>query len=208
MRMQFRKLAPVFGALVVSLALAPVAGAQCGLHLPQIHPSSGPGQAATPHLLRAGLLPIGDDDDHDPAAVVGFWHVKFIVGSGSSAQEIDAGYQQWHADGTEIHNSGAHPPVTQSFCLGVWKQVGYRQYKLNHFAEAWDPTPVPPNAPYGTLIGPARIQELVTVSADGNQMSGTFVIDQYTENLNVVAHLTGNITGTRITVDTPASSIF
>ncbi len=55
-----------------------------------------------PHLLRAGLVTIGDDDDDGGVPVVGFWHVKFVVGSGSSAQEIDAGYQQWHSDGTEI----------------------------------------------------------------------------------------------------------
>ncbi|HEX3985636.1 MAG TPA: hypothetical protein VHX13_03415 [Acidobacteriaceae bacterium] len=207
MRTQIRKFAPVFGALVVSLALAPVAGAQCGgLHLPLVHPSSGSGLAASPQLLRAGLVTIGDDDDHD-AAIVGFWHVKFVVGSGSSVQEIDAGYSQWHADGTEIMNSGGRPPVTTSFCLGVWKQVGYRQYKLNHFAASWDPTPAT-NAPDGTLMGPAQIQEDVTVAPDGNHFSGTFTIDQYLENGNLAAHVAGNITGTRITVSTPHSSIF
>ena len=141
MREQFRKFAPVFGALVVSLALAPVAGAQCGgLVIPHVHPSAGAGQAAMPQLLRAGLLTVGDEDNQE-AAIVGFWHVKFVVGSGSSAQTIDAGYSQWHADGTEIMNSGGRAPITSNFCLGVWKQVGYRQYKLNHLAAAWDPTP-------------------------------------------------------------------
>ncbi|MGA7524696.1 MAG: hypothetical protein WBW84_19765 [Acidobacteriaceae bacterium] len=208
MRTQLRHFAPAFGALVVSLALAPVAGAQCGgLHLPQVHPSSGAGLAATPHLLRAGLVAIGDDDDDQGAAIAGFWHVKFVVGSGSSAQTIDAGYSQWHADGTEIMNSGGRAPVTSSFCLGVWKQVGYRQYKLNHFAAAWDPTPAT-NAPYGTLMGPVQIQEDVTLAPDGNHFTGTFTIDQYLENGNNVAHVAGNIAGTRITVNTPESSIF
>ncbi|HZZ38731.1 MAG TPA: hypothetical protein VFE06_06355 [Acidobacteriaceae bacterium] len=206
MKMQFRKFAPGFGALVVSLALAPGSWAQCGgLHLPQVHPSSGSGLAATQQLLRAGLVDIDDDDRSAP--IVGFWHVKFVVGSGSSAQTIDAGYSQWHSDGTEIMNSGGRPPVTTSFCLGVWKQVGYRQYKLNHFAASWDPTPAT-NAPYGTLMGPAQIQEDVTVGPDGNHFSGTFTIDQYLENGNLQAHVAGNITGTRITVSTPHSSIF
>jgi hypothetical protein len=207
MREQFRRIAPVFGALVVSLALAPGSWAQCGgLHLPQIHPSSGAGQAAGPRLLRAGLVTIGDDDDQE-AAIVGFWHVKFVVGSGSSAQTIDAGYSQWHADGTEIMNSGGRAPITSNFCLGVWKRVGYRQYKLNHLATAWDPTPST-NAPNGTLMGPAQIQEFVTLGPAGNRFSGTFTIDQYLENGNLVAHVAGTITGTRITVNTPESSIF
>lgn len=208
MRTQFRKFAPAFGALVVSLALAPGSWAQCGgLAVPHIHPSSGAGQAAMPQLLRAGLVTIGDDDDDRAAAIVGFWHVKFVVGSGSSAQTIDAGYAQWHADGTEIMNSGGRAPVTTSFCLGVWKQVGYRQYKLNHFAASWDPTPAT-NAPNGTLVGPAQIQEDVTLAPDGNHFSGTFTIDQYLENGNLMAHVAGNISGTRITVSTPHSSIF
>ncbi|MGA8531874.1 MAG: hypothetical protein WB622_19285 [Acidobacteriaceae bacterium] len=207
MRMQFRKFAPGFGALVVTLALAPGSWAQCGgLTVPQVHPSAGMGLTATPHLLRAGVETVGEDDDHG-SGIVGFWHVKFVVGSGSSAQTIDAGYSQWHSDGTEIMNSGGRAPVTTSFCLGVWKQVGYRQYKLNHFAASWDPTPAT-NAPNGTLMGPAQIQEDVTLAPDGNHFSGTFTIDQYLENGNLVAHVAGNITGTRITVGTPESSIF
>lgn len=207
MRMQFRKFASALGAVFVSLALAPLAGAQCGgLVVPHIHPSSAGAIAAGPHLLRAGLTTVGDDDD-DGAAIVGFWHVKFVVGSGSSAQTIDAGYSQWHADGTEIMNSGGRAPVTSNFCLGVWKQVGYRQYRLNHLAAAWDPTPGT-NAPNGTLMGPAQIQEFVTLAPNGNTFTGTFSIDQYLENGNLMAHVAGTITGTRITVSTPESSIF
>jgi len=206
MREQFRKFAPAFGALVVSLALAPVAGAQCGgLAVPHVHPSSGAALSVAPHLLRAGLVNVGDDDNG--ASIVGFWHVKFVVGSGASAQTIDAGYSQWHADGTEIMNSGGRAPVTSNFCLGVWKKVGYQEYRLNHLAAAWDPTPAT-NAPNGTLMGPAQIQEDVSLSPDGNHFSGTFTIDQYLENGNLVAHVAGNITGTRITVNTPHSSIF
>jgi hypothetical protein len=203
----FRRFVPALGALVVSLALAPIAGAQCGgLVVPHVHPSSEAGQAAMPHLLRAGLLNIDDDDDRE-APIVGFWHVKFIVGSGSNAETIDAGYSQWHADGTEIMNSGARAPITSNFCLGVWKRTGYREYRLNHLATAWDPTPAT-NAPNGTLMGPAQIQEYVTLAPDGNHFTGNFSIDQYLENGNLVAHVSGMITGTRINVNTPAGSVF
>jgi len=135
---------------------------------------------------------------------VGFWHVKF-VSKGSAGipdgAEVDAGYSQWHSDGTEIMNSAGRSPITSNFCLGVWTKVGERKYKLNHFATAWDPTG-------STLIGPANIQEEVTLSADGCKFSGTFTIDQYTEAGNRLAHVVGDITGTRITVDTPSQSIF
>jgi hypothetical protein len=83
----------------------------------------------------------------------------------------------------------------------VWKQVKLNVFKLNHFAAAYDNTGL-------NLIGPAQIQEQVTLDREGNSFSGPFTIDQYTEAGNRVAHFQGTITGTRMTVDTPATSIF
>jgi hypothetical protein len=99
-------------------------------------------------------------------------------------------------------NSG-HSPVIGNFCMGVWKQTGARRYKLNHFAIGWDSTGM-------TLIGPAHIQEDVTVDSDGDHFTGSFSIDQYTEAGNLVTggHVQGVVTRTRITVNTPPQSIF
>lgn len=194
----FKTLAATFGALVVAFLLVPSSTAQCGgLRQPLPSHASWNLQLGQPRLLPAAF-------DSDEASIVGFWHFKF-VSRGSSGipdgTEVDAGYAQWHSDGTEITNSGGHAPITSSFCTGVWKQTGLRSYKLNHFAIAWDSTGM-------NLIGPANIQENVTVSPDGNSFTGTFTVDQYTEAGNRVAHVQGTVTATRITVNTLPSSIF
>jgi hypothetical protein len=47
-----------------------------------------------------------------------------------------------------------------------------------------------------------NIIETVTLSSGGTLYSGTFTINQYDANGNQVDHLTGQITATRVTVDT------
>jgi hypothetical protein len=76
----------------------------------------------------------------------------------------------------------------------VWKKINNR-YKLNHAAISWDST--------GTVqVGAANIVENVGLAPNGNSFSGTFTITQYDMNGNVLATVSGNITGTRIDVDT------
>jgi hypothetical protein len=211
----------IFGALALALSIVPSSQAQCGglrqlspTHA-SLHPQLGPAK-----LLRTALVTGGDRDrdyNEDDVSIVGLWHVKFIsdgINSGLPPGALpkgalaDAGYSEWHSDGTEILNSGGRAPVTSSFCLGVWEKQGPREYKLNHFAIAWDPTPVLPDSPNGTILGPANIKELVTLAPDGQSYTGTFSIDQYDEAGNHLVHIEGKITGTRITVNTPPSSIF
>jgi hypothetical protein len=199
MKPNHRSLAAAFAVLGLAALVAPNASAECGAlsRMPGLRSPSLRG------YLRPAAFSDGDErgrrDDRNP--IVGLWHVKFVV-PGVSAP-VDAGYAQWHSDGTEIMNSGSRPPSTSSFCLGVWEQTGERQYKLNHFGISWSGD-TSANAP----IGPANIREEVTLDRSGETFTGSFTIDQYDEDLNVLAHVAGAITGTRITVDTPPSSIF
>ena len=176
----------------------PQAHAVCGVPAPVLRPSRFELLPASP-LLRTAAW-----EDEEAGSIVGFWHVKFVSkGSGKVAPdgaEIDAGYSQWHSDHTEIMNSGGRSPLVGDFCLGVWKQVGERTFKLNHFAAGWDATA-------SNLVGPANIRETLTVDRDGQCFTGTFTIDQYTEAGNLVVHLQGIITGTRMNVTTPPTSV-
>ena len=148
---------------------------------------------------RTGYLPASfalRADDSDDASIVGLWQVTFTSKDTPGIPDgtvIDAGYATWHADGTEIMNSG-RPPITGNFCMGVWKQVGRSTFKLNHRALSWDTSGV-------NFVGPATIKEQVTVDRTGNRYKGTFTIDQFDTSGNVLAHVAGEVTGHRITVN-------
>ena len=147
--------------------------------------------------LTARWINVDWDSSSHSAAIVGLWRVSFLAKGNQGIPDgapIDEGYVTWHGDGTELMNSG-RPPMTGSFCMGVWKQVGPATYKLNHVALSWDPT--------GTVfVGPASIRETVTVDRSGNHYSGTFTLIQYSlDETTELAHITGIIRATRVTVN-------
>jgi hypothetical protein len=218
MKSRYARFLPAFGTMLLTLCFAPIASAQCGgAPQPLGHHTSWNPQFRHPGLQLAAFTKANDHFEDD-VSVVGFWHVKFFsdgitigVPTGLPVgAEVDAGYSQWHSDGTEIMNSGHFAPNQSNFCLGVWERVGPREYKLNHFATFWDPTQgtVGPAGPTGELVGPAQIRETITLAPNGETFAGTFTIDVYQENLTLREHLQGKITATRITVSTPPSSIF
>jgi hypothetical protein len=218
MKSRYARFLPAFGAMLLTLCFAPNASAQCGgSPQPLGHHTSWHPQFRHPGLQLASFTKANDHFEDD-VSVVGFWHVKFfsdgvtfgVPGGLPVGAEVDAGYSQWHSDGTEIMNSGHFAPNQSNFCLGVWERTGPREYKLNHFATFWDPTQgeVGPAGPTGELVGPAEVRETITLAPNGETFAGTFTIDQYDENLTLKEHLQGKITATRITVSTPPSSIF
>jgi hypothetical protein len=66
---------------------------------------------------------------------------------------------------------------------------------MNHFGISYNNTGE-------TLVGPARIQQWLTLNEKGTGTQGRFTIDQYDEAGNVLAHIQGKIIGTRVTMDT------
>ncbi|MGA9585808.1 MAG: hypothetical protein WBQ95_10805 [Terracidiphilus sp.] len=109
--------------------------------------------------------------------------------------EVDASYVQWHSDGTEMQVSGMRLPLTGDTCLGVWIKTGARTYQLNHFGVSFDPTGQ-------ILVGPARLQAWLTLDAKGNSSLGRFTLEQWDEAGNLLAHVQGKVTGTRVTMET------
>ena len=141
----------------------------------------------------ASLLLISDHDSEDQS-IVGFWRSKFIIGGAVA----DAGFSQWHSDGTEILNS-SRPPATSSFCLGVWERVGRSRYKLNHFAISWGSD--------GKFIGNTNIREDVALSEDGDTYAGTLTIDQFDPSGKLVRRVEGEVTAVRITIHTTLGDV-
>ncbi|HWU76800.1 MAG TPA: hypothetical protein VN043_09860 [Rhodanobacter sp.] len=130
--------------------------------------------------------------------ITGLWKFTFTskgnVGIPDGAQ-LDAGFVTWHADGTEIMNSGRAPP-TSNFCMGVFRHTSVYGYQLNHYALAWDAT--------GTVfVGPANIREQLQLDRGGNTYSGSFSLTQFAaDGSTVLTHLVGVVAGSRLTPDT------
>lgn len=185
------------GAVLFGMSFVTSASAECGYYRGS--------QAAPVSWHQQGAWQGRDQDsESDKDSIVGFWQFKFVSKDSSGIPDgtvVDAGYAQWHSDGTEITNSGGRSPLTGNFCLGVWKKTARSTYKLNHFALSWDPTG-------SSLIGPANIREDVTVSHDGKTFTGTFTIDQFDQSGNLLAHVGGVVSATRITVDSPVEKLF
>jgi hypothetical protein len=186
------------GALLTLLVSHAAAG--CG-DAPQITAPFRMADAATLRLLTPSLATAKAQGSNSSASLVGMWKVQFIsqgnTGHNPSIPDgavIDFGYNQIHSDGTEILNSGAHAPATENFCMGVWGQTGFLSFELNHFALSY-------NALSGQLTNYVQIREQLTLSPSSDSFTGTFTIDIYDTSENHVDHLAGNITATRVTVD-------
>jgi hypothetical protein len=140
------------------------------------------------------------------ASIVGMWNFQ-LVSEGNTGHNpsipdgalIDFGYHQVHSDGTEIINSGGHAPATENFCLGVWGQTGFLTYEVNHF-------PLSYNATTGALANLINLREQITLSPSGDSLTGTFTLNVYDTKGNQVDHLVGNVTATRVTVDTTVTA--
>ncbi len=206
MKEMIRTMSVVCGVVLVATFFALNTKAQCGASDGQVTTA-----AATNLLERWAPLRNASQTRAQPAvsqqrkteevSIVGFWRVKFVSEGTTGIPDgtiIDMGFSQWHSDGTEILNS-SRPPATSNFCLGVWEKTGNHTYKLNHFALSSDLN--------GNLIGPANIREDVTLDASGNSYTGKFTIDQFDLNGNTLAHVAGNISATRITIDTTIGDI-
>lgn len=181
-----------FGVLTVAAALTPNASAGCGdvaWNAGVVNAQSLSAASTTSAPRGVTMFALGVDDPQPAgASIVGMWSFTFVA----NGTVLDAGFSQWHSDGTEITNS-SRPPATGNFCMGVWKRIGPSTYTLNHKALNFDNN--------GNLIGPATIREEVTVSRDGNSYSGTFTIDLYDNAGHTLAHVAGDVTGERITAD-------
>ncbi|MGC2479660.1 MAG: hypothetical protein WA423_07570 [Candidatus Sulfotelmatobacter sp.] len=192
------KIVPVLSTLVLATIVVPYAHAGCGLYSPVAHAASLHFQIASPRLLLAALTTDDDDAATKEPSIVGLWKQHLISEGNEGIEdgtEVDASYVQWHSDGTEMQVSGMRLPLTGDTCLGVWIKTGARTYQLNHFGVSFDPTGQ-------ILVGPARLQAWLTLDAKGNSSLGRFTLDQWDEAGNLLAHVQGKVTGTRVTMET------
>ncbi len=199
------RIMPALSALALATMFAPYAHAGCGLYRPVPHAASWQPQITSPRLVLAALTIDEDAAVPQGPSIVGTWKEKWIAEAGSSSEfpvgsEFDASYSQWHSDGTEINVSGLRTPPSGEVCLGEWIKTGARTYQLNHFGVSYDSTGT-------TLVGPARLQQWLTLDPNGDSTTGKFTVVQWDESGNVLAHVQGNVTGTRVTMQTGFQSV-
>ncbi len=214
------KCALVFGLGTLALMTAAPAAAGCSIYNPAAPPAQrvAPGQEGARFVetvYRPGsgqFIPVEHETREPNSGIVGMWNVTF-VSDGVSPNPVPAGVitdfgtVQWHDDGTEFMISGGRPPSTGDVCMGVWEQVGPFTYKLKHIALAWVSSDTPqsmggPGPSPAQFLGPAIIQEVVTLNRSRNTYRGGFTLDQYNaDETTVLVHVSGTVTGTRVTVD-------
>ena len=206
MKSIYRATASACGAAVLAVLIVPAASA-CGVSSPTVGAAAIQALKADAYSPMEGASAEMAFRDQQaaalgrPASIVGMWKItELSMGNTghnppiADGTQIDFGYAQWHPDGTEFYNSGGFAPATQNYCLGVWVPAGINRYQVNHFALTYDMT--------GVYTGIINILETITVSIGGTKYSGTFTINAYDTNGNQVNHLTGQVTGERVTIDT------
>ena len=207
MQTQFKKLILALGVVLIASMITARANAACGdIKVgATFHRQSWQGSGA----FQGGSLLMVSDRNED-SSIVGMWHVTLSAQGNAEGPPdgtpLDNALVVWHSDKTEIMNS-ARPPQDGNFCMGVWEKTGRNRYRLNHFAWLANDTANAPSG-VGNPTGPVQIVEDVILSPDGNHYAGTFVLDAYDASNVRVAHILGVIAATRITVNTPESSLF
>jgi len=186
MKARYGRLISGLSALVLAVLCAPASWAGCVDYHPGAKPSGMEGRPGSlslepaAYLMRAGGGP----------SIVGFWH--FVQKSGINV--FDAGYEHWHADGTELYVSGLRPPDTGDVCMGVWQQVGLRHYRLNHRAIGYEPSGTTP-------AYVAAILEDVYLSPTGNSFAGTYRVIAYDTTGHLLQVISaGKVTANRVSV--------
>jgi hypothetical protein len=123
----------------------------------------------------------------DSNSIVGLWYVNYTSGGELLYESFD----QWHSDGTELENPNL-APATGPLCVGVWRQVGTRTFRLHHVGWNFDMN--------GNSLGSFTLDETNTVSRNGLTYNGTFDLKFYDVDGTLVDEVTGTQTATRITV--------
>ncbi len=186
------KAAPII-TVVLCLVLAPAANA-CPTQSAAARLNALRMSAMLRPAPARGAATQGTENDnggvHVPA-IVGMWEVTLFAGGAV----FDHAFQQLHADGLEMQNSGILPPLFGNVCWGLWQQTNARTFKLKHFAWNFDAD--------GNNTGTFVLTATVKVSGDGKTYSGTYVADVVLPSgqIDPGQHVTGTMSATRLTLD-------
>ena len=156
---------------------------------------------ATSHELVIPAVFAAPATNGGHGTVVGMWHAILRIGD-ASGPVYDEVLEHFHADGTELLISNALPPALGNICIGVWKRVGPRTFKLKHMTWNWSPEEGGFGVP-GTFAGHFELEITLRLDGRGNSYTGQWSAKNYGlegEHLPAL-DLEGVVTGVRIGVD-------
>ena len=139
--------------------------------------------------------------DSNPS-LVGMWHTKLLLG-GSNGPVYDEALEHYHADGTHMLISNGLPPALGNICIGIYKRIGLRTYKLRHMTWNWSPEMNDAWGVQGTPAGRFELNMTLRLDESGNSYRGTWTVKNFDVDGNHVPGLDaeGVVSGTRITVN-------
>jgi hypothetical protein len=134
---------------------------------------------------------VNPDDAAAPAAepsITGLWSIQVTA----EGQLVDAGFDMWMSDGTEILNDFT-APAAGAVCIGTWTKTAPFTYSLKHPTYIFDESNV-------NLIGVGIIRETITLDRTGNSYTGTTTFDLYDLLGNPLDHEVSQVAGLRVVV--------
>ena len=169
---------------------------------PRVSSQALPHDATAPLDDVAGLLlPAFLASDSDAGTVVGMWHAILRIG-GASGPVFDEVLEQFHSDGTELLISNGLPPALGNVCIGIWKRVAARTYKLRHMTWNWSPPDGGFSVP-GSFAGHFELEVTLRLDARGNAFTGHWTAQNFDLDGKHISALDaeGVVNGMRLTVD-------
>jgi hypothetical protein len=175
------------------------------------NPSFAARKAAALTEPEAPILPaVGADNPRagfvletngSPASIVGMWHTVLRIGN-ANGPVYDESLEQFHSDGTELLVSNGLPPALGNVCIGVWKRVGPRSYKLHHMTWNWAPEDGGFGVP-GTFVGHFELDMVLDLDPNGRTFRGRWSAKNFdTAGAHIPAlDAEGAVRGVRLTID-------
>jgi hypothetical protein len=140
-------------------------------------------------------------DGDGGSSIVGMWHA-ILRKDNADGPVYDEVLEQFHSDGTELIISNGLPPALGNVCIGVWKRIGARTYRLRHMTWNWTQDDGGFGVP-GALAGHFELEMTLRLDSRGNRFSGTWKAENFDTAGNHLPDLdaAGVVNATRLTVD-------
>ena len=164
---------------------------------PEQAPATVPASVAANPFFNDALV----EATGSSASIVGMWHTILRLGN-ASGPVFDEVLEQFHEDGTELLISNGLPPALGNICIGIWKRVGTRSYKLRHMTWNWSPPDGGFGVP-GTFAGHFELEVAFDLDPNGRTFRGRWSAKNYDPSGKHIHELDadGVIRGVRLTVD-------